>query len=245
MISAIIVDDEKANRNSLKKLIRENCPELQVIDEAGSASEAFHLIKLNNPQLVFLDIELSEQSAFDLLKKFDEVSFKIIFVTAYSHYAIKAIKFSAIDYLLKPVEASDLVIAVNKASNEINYNHQNHYKGFVENLQSVKTHKLAVPISNGLVFLSTEEIIRLEADINYTYIFSNGQKYTAAKSIKEYESLLNEHNFFRVHKSHLINLNHVKQFNRADGFFVQMSDGSSVEISRRKKDEFVEAMSLR
>ncbi len=245
MISAIIVDDEKANRNSLKKLLRENCEVVQVIDEAGSLPEAFHLIKAHSPQLVFLDIELAEQTAFDLLNKFDEVNFKIIFVTAHAHYAIKAIKFSAIDYLLKPVEASDLVISLNKAIKEINFNHQHQYKGLVENLQAGKAHKLAVPILNGLVFLSTEDIIRLEADINYTYIFSNTEKFTAAKSIKEYESLLNEYNFFRIHKSHLINLKHVKQFSRADGYFVQMSDGSNVEISRRKKDEFVEAMSLR
>ncbi len=245
MISAIIVDDEKANRSSLKKLLRENCPMIQVIDEAGSTSEAFHLIRLNSPQLVFLDIELSERSAFDLLNMFDEVNFKIIFVTAHSHYAIKAIKFSAIDFLLKPVEASDLIASTKKAIREINYNHQVQYKGLVENMQSEKVHKLAVPIQNGLVFLSTDEIIRLEADVNYTYIFSLSEKYTAAKGIKDYEQLLNDYNFFRIHKSHLINLKHVKQFSRTDGYFVQMSDGSNVEISRRKKDEFVEAMSLR
>ncbi len=245
MISAIIVDDEKANRNSLKKLLRENCPTIQIDDEAGSLPEAYQLIKNNSPQIVFLDIELSDQSAFDLLSKFDEVKFKIIFVTAHSHYAIKAIKFSAIDYLLKPVEASDLIDAVTKAISEINFNHQNQYRGFVENLKTGKSHKLAVPIQNGLLFLSTEDIIRLEADINYTYIYSNGEKYTASKNIKEYESLLNDHHFFRIHKSHLINLKHVKQFSRVDGYFVQMSDGSNVEISRRKKDEFVEAMTLR
>lgn len=244
MITALIVDDEVANRNSLRKLLKQHCPTLHLLGEAGTLNEAYELIVHHSPQLVFLDIELEKETAFDLLKKLDEVNFKVIFVTAHSEYAIKAFKFSAIDYLLKPVVDSDLIVAVNKAVNEINFNHQLYSKGLLENLNATNGQKLAIPIANGLIFLSPDEVIRLEADVNYTYIFSNGQKFTAARTIKDYELILNEHHFFRIHKSHLINLKHVKQFSRVDGYFVEMSDGSVVEISRRKKDEFVAAMSL-
>ena len=181
-------------------------------------------------------------NGFELLEHFPDHSFEVIFVTAYDHYAIKAIKFSAVDYLLKPVDADDLMEAVRKAENEIHYNHHNHNRGLLENLEPGNSHKLAVPVKDGIVFLSPEEIIRLEADGTYTHIFSKGEKFTATKNIKEYETLLIEQHFFRSHNSHLINLNHVTRFSRVDGYFVQMSDGSVAEISRRKKEEFIEVM---
>jgi len=242
MITAFIVDDEKNNRESLKKLLIENCTTVQLLGEAASASAAIPLIKKNQPQLLFLDVEMPNESGFDLLRKLDNINFKIIFVTAHAHYAIKAIKFSAVDYLLKPVDADDLMEAVRKTENEIHYNHHNHNKGLLENLESGNNHKLAVPIKDGLVFLAPGEIIRLEADGTYTHIFSKGEKFTATKNIKEYETLLIEQHFFRSHNSHLINLKHVSRFSRVDGYFVQMSDGSVAEISRRKKEEFIEVM---
>ena len=245
MISALIVDDDKKIRESLKKLLSDNCHSVRLLDEAASVSEAIPLIKKHNPQLVMLDVEMPHATGFDLLKQLNNIDFKVIFVTAHAHYAIKAIKFSAVDFLLKPVDKNDLIEAVNKASVEINFNHHQHYQGLLKNLEPGKTQKLAVPIKNGLEFLNPEEIIRLEADVNYTYIFTDGQKYTAVKNIKEYEELLSEWYFFRSHKSHLINLKHVKRFSNDDGNFVQMSDGSIAEVSRRKKEEFIQVMSLR
>jgi two-component system, LytTR family, response regulator len=244
-MTALIVDDDKRERFSLKKLLNDNCPAVQLLEEASSVSEALPLFKKHSPQLVFLDVEMPQASGFDLLRQLDAINFKVIFVTAHSHYAIKAIKYSAVDYLLKPVHADDLVEAVKKAEQEINFNHHNHYHGLLENLVPGKTQKLAVPVKNGLEFLAPEEIIRLEADGTYTYIFSIREKFTASKNIKEYENLLVEQNFFRSHKSHLINLRHVKRFNSVEGNFVQMSDGSIAEVSRRKKEEFIELMSLR
>ena len=243
MISAIIVDDKKHNRFSLKRLLDENCPAVELLEEAGSVEEALLLFKKHDLQLVFLDIEMGDANGFDLLRRLDKINFKVIFVTAHSHYAIKAIKYSAVDYLLKPVDATDLIAAVKKAVNEINFDHNNHYRGLLENLKQ-NHKKLAVPVRNGITFLDPAEIIRLEANINYTYIFTKEQKFTTAKNIKEYENLLVERCFFRSHKSHLINLSHVKSIKNEDGYFAEMSDGSIVEISRRKKEEFILMMSL-
>jgi two-component system LytT family response regulator len=181
-------------------------------------------------------------SGFDLLRKFEKINFKIIFVTAHSHYAIKAIRFSAVDYLLKPIDTDDLIAAVKKAGEDKSTNHHAHYKGLLENLQDINIKKLAIPIKDGFAFLAPEEIIRLQADGTYTHIYTNSEKYTGTKNIKEYEQLLSDKNFFRSHNSHLINLIHVKKFSRLDGYFVQMSDSSMAEISRRKKEEFIELM---
>ncbi len=245
MISALIVDDEKNNRDSLRKLLAENCPRVKIAGEAASTTEALDFFRQHRPNLLFLDVEMPNGNGFDLLRQLNEFNFKVIFVTAHAHYALKAIKFSAIDYLLKPVDVDDLSEAVKKAEAEINFNHQLHNDRFLHNLEPGSVRKLAIPIKDGIAFLAPEDIIRLEADGSYTQIFLNGQKYTATKNIKEYESLLSEFNFFRSHNSHLINLNHVKQFNRIDGYFVQMDDGSVAEISRRKKEEFFELMSRR
>lgn len=242
MITTLLVDDEKKNRYSLHKLLIENCPDVQVLGEASSVEESFQFIRKLHPQLVFLDIEMPGQNGFDLLRQLDKIDFKVIFVTAHAHYAIRAIKFSAVDYLLKPVEASDLMLAVEKAIREMGLNHQAHYNGFINNLDAGSNHKLAVPVKDGLEFLHPNDIIRLEADGTYTHIFSNGERFTATKNIKEYEDILVEQNFFRSHKSHLINLKHVKRFSRIDGYFVQMSDGSRAEVSRRKHEEFLQMM---
>lgn len=200
------------------------------------------MIGKHHPQLVFLDIEMPRQNGFDLLRKLEKIDFKIIFVSAHAHYAITAIKFSAIDYLLKPLDAIELKMAVDKAIGEAGKNHHMHNKGLLDNIDAGINKKLAVPIKDGLVFLPLNDIIRLEADGTYTCIFVRGEKYTASKNIKEYEDILVQQYFFRSHKSHLVNLKHVEKFSRVDGYFVQMSDGSRAEVSRRKQDEFLEMM---
>ncbi len=243
MLSALIVDDEKNNRDSLKKLLNEYCPTVKVMGEASSVDDALNVLSKHRPQLLFLDVEMPNGTGFDLLRQIDKIDFKVIFVTAHAHYAIKAIKFSAVDYLLKPVDTDDLIEAVRKASEEKQVNYHLHYKGLLDNLNSSTGKKLAIPIKDGFAFLAPEDIIRLQADGTYTHIFTNCEKYTGTKNIKEYEMLLADQNFFRSHNSHLINLKHVKKFSRVDGYFVQMSDSSVVEISRRKKEEFIELMS--
>ena len=242
MITALLVDDEKRNHNSLVKLLKEYCPTVEIIGQATSVDEALQFLSKNKPQLVFLDVEMPNGTGFDLLRKVEKIDFKIIFVTAHAHYAIKAIRFSAVDYILKPIDTDDLMRAVNKVSEELSENHPAQYNALLENLNSSSTYKIAIPVKDGYAFLLPEEIIRLHADGAYTHIYTSGEKFTGTKNIKEYEQLLTEYGFFRSHNSHLINLKHVKRFSRLDGYFVHMSDNSVAEISRRKKEEFIGMM---
>ena len=242
MLSTLIIEDEKKSRELLRELLEQYCSNAEVVGEAASVKEAKELISQCHPKLVFLDVEMRDGTGFDLLKQLGKIDFKIIFVTAHAHYAIRAIKFSAIDYLLKPLDAIELKLAVDKAIGEAYNNHHMHNKGLLDNIDAGANQKLAVPIKDGLVFLPLNEIIRLEADGTYTYIFVHGEKYTASKNIKEYEDILVEKHFFRSHKSHLVNLNHVEKFSRVDGYFVLMSDGSRAEVSRRKQEEFLVMM---
>lgn len=242
-MKACIVDDEKKGRDSLQHLLEENCKDVQVVGNAESVDSAYQLINKLQPDLVFLDVEMPQGSGFELLKRFEKVNFKTIFVTAHNHYAIKAIKFAAIDYLLKPVDVDELVAAVENAKRSSGQLHLQ-YTGLFENLESNRTGKLAVPVKDGVAFVHPKDIIRLQADGSYTHIFTAGTKYTASRNIKEYEDILHELRFFRAHNSHLINLEHVRHFSRVDGYFAIMSDGSSVEVARRKKDLFLQLMNM-
>jgi two-component system LytT family response regulator len=241
MINTLLIDDEKKNRESLLKLLKEYCPSVNVIGQCDSVESALQFLQKQRPQLVFLDVEMPNGTGFDFLRLVGNIDFKIIFVTAHSHYAIKAIRFAAVDYLLKPVDTDDLIHAVAKAEQESSVNHHAQYRSLVDSLSSGTT-KLAIPVKDGFAFLAPDEIIRLQADGTYTHIYTNGEKFIGCKNIKEYEELLSDHNFFRSHNSHLINLKHVKRFSRLDGYFVHMSDNSVAEISRRKKEEFMGMM---
>ena len=242
MHSTILIDDEKKNCIILRKLLEKNCKEVEVLGSAYNVGSAIKLIREKRPELIFLDVEIEGESAFDLLRQFQPIPFKIIFVTAHLHYAIKAIKYAAVDYLLKPVETEDLIEAVKKITLEKSRDTSARNRDFLVSLNSGTVFKLAVPVKDGLVYLDPEEIIRLEADRSYTLFHTTDMKYMTSRNIKEYEIILGDEIFFRAHNSHLINLKQVKKFIRDDGFFVLMSDGSKVEISRRRKDEFLELM---
>lgn len=242
-LSALLVDDEQKNRDSLRKLLELYCPDVQVVGEADSVEGALEALERLEPELVFLDVEMPGGTGFDFLRRAGERNFRVIFVTAHSHYAIKAIRFSAIDYLLKPVDTDDLVEAVRKAMEERSQSSAPQHLHLLESLGQAGIRKLAIPIRDGIAFLAPEEIVRLEADGTYTHVYTLQGKYTGTRNIKVYEQLLSEQGFFRAHHSHLINLRHVRNFSRVDGYFVEMADGSRVEISRRKKDEFLERMS--
>jgi two-component system, LytTR family, response regulator len=239
-MKACIVDDEQKGRDSLQHLLKDNCSDVTVIGQADSVESAYQFITENKPQLVFLDVEMRQGSGFELLKRFDPVPFKTIFVTAHQHYAIKAIRFAAIDYLLKPVDVDELIAAVGNAMKD--NQHADQYHHLLENLDHPGPNKIAIPVKDGVTFIDPSEIIRLQADGTYTHIFTGADKYTACRNIKEYEELLNDQNFFRAHNSHLINLKHVKHFSRIDGYYVQMSDGSTVEVARRRKEDFLAMM---
>jgi two-component system LytT family response regulator len=242
MIKACIIDDEKKARDILQNLLEHYCKEVNIIGHSDSVENGYEFIVSNRPELVFLDVEMPRGSGFELLKKFDIVPFKTIFVTAHNHYAIKAIKFSAIDYLLKPVDVDELIIAVERVINSSTESNSQQYVNLFENLDVNKTSKIAVPVKDGVSFIDPHDIIWMQADGSYTYIFTDKDKFTATKNIKEYEDLLSDRKFFRVHNSYLINLKHVKHFSRVDGYFAIMSDGSQVEVSRRRKDQFLQLM---
>lgn len=240
---AVIVDDEKGARESLDKLLKKHCPDVAVKAKAGSADEAIKVIQQHSPELVFLDIEMPGKNAFDLLHEMGSINFDIIFTTAYDQYAIKAIRFSAIDYLLKPINSEELMKAVerfkNKRSDEGMMNEK--FKVLMNNLrQEDQPKRVAIPDGEGLTFVKVDSIIRCHSDGSYTTLyFDNGKKIVASKPIGEYEELLSGEKFFRIHRSHLINLDHIKKYMKGDGGYVVMRDGSQVEISRRKKNDFI------
>lgn len=241
---AIIIDDEKKGREILKSLIETYCKEVEIIAQASNADEGFEMIQKHEPDVVFLDVEMPSGDGFSLLERFDEITFQIIFTTAFDDYAIKAIKFHALDYLLKPIDIDELRIAVENVKKALQEENgaDNRY---MEMLQSRKenTGKLALPIKDGIVYLSISEIVRVESDGAYSIFYTDcGKKHLSSKNLGEYEEILPSFGFFRVHRSHIINVKKVKKFIRSDGNFIEMEDGSRVEIARRKKDEFLEMM---
>lgn len=234
MLKVVIVDDENKARLNLSRMMETHCDFAKVTGMAESAEAAYNLITEQKPDVVTLDIRLNSVNAFELLARFKRIYFKIIFVTAYSEYAIQAIKISASDYLLKPVDKDELKEAL----------HNVYVQKIKGGLQQEQHYKIPVPIKNGLLFLKSSEIVRLEADGSYTHIFlNNGVKHTASKNMKEFEILLEGNRFFRCHQSHLVNLDCVNGYTQTlEGNFAQLVNGTTVEVSRRKKEEFLAAM---
>jgi two-component system LytT family response regulator len=243
MIKALIVDDEEKSRITLRNLITMYCPNIEVIELCDSVNSALKVIEKQMPDLIFLDVEMPFHNGFTLLEKIKNPSFDVIFTTAYDHYAIKAIKYSALDYLLKPIDSDDLQAAVDKI--EINKsNSVSAMPNFELLLSNIKVKggnaKIAIPTFEGLQMISANEIIKCTADESYTHIsLTNNTKLTVSRILKEYEELLSDLNFFRVHNSCLINLAHVTKYIKGDGGYVVMCDGESVEVSRRKKTELL------
>lgn len=243
MIKAILIEDELRSLKLLGNLIGEYCPQVKIIGTATSVDEAFQLIQKNDPDVIFLDIEMQRETGFDLLLKFSEIPFEIIFTTAFEHYALKAIKFSALDYLLKPIDIEELKQAVSKV--ELNNHRQRvnkRFESFMHNLQNPKSelYQIALPSSEGLNILQIQDILYLKSDRQYTiFQTKSGEKIVTSKNLGEYEDLLLEYNFFRVHHSSLINLNEVKKYIRGDGGSVVMSNGDLIEVAKRKKDNFL------
>ena len=243
MINSIIIDDEPKNIRILRKILSEFCPQVNVIAEAKDAKQGLDVINYYKPSLVFLDIEMPYGNAFDLLDKLMPVNFDIIFITAFNEYALKAFKYSALDYLLKPVNIDELKIAVAKAEERSatkNLNAQ--LKNLLQNLHTKNVHlqNIALPSKNGLVFVAIEDVFRCQASGSYTYIFTreNG-KIISSKSIREYEAILPGNIFFRVHHSHIINLNEIKKYHHGRGGYVEMKDGALIDVAVRRKEEFL------
>jgi len=244
MVRCIIVDDELKNLENLKILLEDFCTNAEVAALCQNVEEGVKAIHEHHPDVVFLDIHMQRETGFDLLERIKPVDFEVVFTTAHSEYAIKAFKFSAIDYLLKPIDIDELKRAVDKVEKKLNSNISARLEQLVLNLKSSSSHKqnfkLAIPSSDGLVFVKIEDIIYCEASSNYTQIFTTGgKKYVVSRTLKEYEELLTDHNFFRIHNSFLINLNSVKKYVRGEGGYVIMDDDSSLDVSKRRKEAFL------
>jgi two-component system, LytTR family, response regulator len=248
MISSVIVDDEPANIRILKKMLADFCPNVQVIAEAKDVRQGVDIIRQTKPSLVFLDIEMPYGNAFDLLDKLMPVEFEIIFITAFNEYALKAFRYSALDYLLKPVSIQELKGAVEKAFQRIDLKITNaQLKNLLENLKKEKEglQQVALPAKDGFIFVPTDDILRCEASGAYTHVFTrNNGEILSSKSIGEYEEMLPENIFFRVHHSHLINLYEIKKYHRGRGGYVEMKDGMLIDVAVRRKDEFLAKLSL-
>ncbi|MBX2992413.1 MAG: response regulator transcription factor [Bacteroidetes bacterium] len=244
MIPAIIIDDEQSCISRLSGLLESHCADtIRLTGSADSVERGIRLIQDAQPGLVFLDVQIGEETGFDLLRRLKDVTFEVVFTTAYEKYAMQAIKFSAADYLLKPVDPDDLVHAVEKLKARMSKEETAQKLDVLfHNLRTLEgaSKKISVPTISGLEFLQVSDIIRCESDVNYTNIYVKGrQKLTVAKTLKEFEELLTDYNFFRVHNSHLINLSHIKKYNKGSGGYITMTDNSEVEVSTRRKDEFL------
>lgn len=243
-ISAVIIDDEPGNVLTLLELVKQYCPNVIVVGTAPDPLKGYELIVETAPQLVFLDIEMPYGNAFDLLDKLVPVSFEVIFVTAFNDYAIKAFKYAALDYLLKPVNINELKAAVSKVSQRLEEKNINTRIGsLLLNLRSETTvpQKIALPTIDGCSFENINDIMYLQAEGSYTYIFSKEKtKLLVSKNLKEFEDLLPAASFCRVHHSNIININFVKKYYKGRGGYVQMEDGATIEISTRKKGDFFE-----
>ena len=246
-MKAVIVDDEYMSRQTLRKLLDLYCSQVEILGEAGSADEAFLLIQKETPEVVFLDVEMPFGSGFDLLTRFSDIDFEIIFVTAFDQYALKAIKYCALDYLLKPINAEELIESVKRLEQKKRtISDKIKIETFLRNLQQSDSNKnqIVVPTSDGFEFVEINEIVRFEADGRYTRIFlTTDKKILICKNLKEFETLLDGHNFFRSHHSHLVNMKYVKSYSKSEGGFLTMRDGDLVPISRRKKEYFLKQFS--
>ena len=232
MLRAVIVDDEQSARESLAEIITKYCDSnIQLIGVADGVEKGIEIIEMLNPDIVFLDIELSPGSGFELLERVGNNSFEVIFTTAYNQYALTAIKFSALDYLLKPIDIDELRNAINKASSKKNIDRIQVLKENLKQKDS-KLNKVILPTNTGYFVELLDDIVRCEADSNYTdFYFLNGKKMTVCKTLKEYEELFEGLGFFRIHQSHLININHIKNYLKGDTPQLIMSDGKNVTIS--------------
>lgn len=242
MIKCIIVDDEQKSQESLKILLEDFCEGVEVKALCQNVTEAINALATHSPDLVFLDIHLQRETGFDLLTQAKKIDFEVVFTTAYSEYAIKAFKFSAIDYLLKPIDIEELRKAVGKVKEKHNGNIADRLDQLILNLKnpSGQNYKLALPTSDGLIFVQIESIVYCEASSNYTQIFTqDGKKHLVSRTLKEYDDLLADQNFFRIHNSYLINLNLIKKYIRGEGGYVIMSNDVSLDVSKRKKEAFL------
>jgi len=243
MIRAIIVDDEIHCLETLAWEIEENCPDMTVIAQCKTAQQAIDAIRKENPDLVFMDIEMPLMNGFEVINRLSDMDFEVIFTTAYDEFALKAIKVNALDYLLKPIDADELVKATDKIrTHREGHSTQDLLESLFESLRSKhpKFTSIALPTMEGLEFINLDEIINCESFSNYTKIFTaSGDSLMISKTLKEVERQIRGHQFFRVHNSHLVNLTHIKKYIKGKRGYLVMDNGRQIPVARSKKEEFL------
>jgi len=246
-LKTIVVDDEPNAVDFIISIITEYCPGLEVTGKAYDVPEGVKVISDKSPDLVFLDVEMPNGTGFDLLNNFPEKTFDVVFITAFNHYAIRAIKFSAVDYILKPVNINEFIESVKKVIEKRSLNSSGNNENLrilLENLKTSSPTRLAIPTADGMEYLNPKEIIRIEADRSYSWFFLTGnRKILVSRHLKEFQDILDERYFFRPHNSFLINLKYVRKYIRKDGSYIEMQDGTQIPVSRTRKDLFLAHMS--
>lgn len=243
MIRTVVIEDEEHSRNMLMEMLHEHCPQVNVVADADSVKTGLTAISEQKPELVFLDIELQSETSFEILERLPEINFELVFTTAFDHYALKAIKFCAIDYLLKPIDLNELRVAVAKAEKRMNREYLNrNLEVLLNNIKSTSqnTHRIALSTLEGLLFVNVRDIIYCESSGPYThFIFKLADKIITSKHLKEYEDLLSGYDFFRIHKSYLVNLQEIKKYIRGEGGQLIMSNGAALNVSKQRKESFL------
>lgn len=247
MIKSVLIDDEKNALEMMEWLLKTYCPQVSVVAMCTSAEEGIAAIRKHQPDVVFLDIEMPKMNGFDMLEQFDELFFNVVFCTAYDQFALKAFRYSALNYLLKPVDPDELVATVQRMEKSKTVPTKEQFELLLQNMQqSHKTtpQRIALTHNDGLIFVPTAEIIYCEAESNYTSIhLADGKKIVVSKVLKELDEALSGPDFYRVHSSFLININRIKKFVRGDGGYLVMDNDASISISRSRKQEFMELFS--
>lgn len=239
MKKAIIIEDEEMGRDYLAGLVRDYCPQVEIVAFAENITEGKAAIIAHKPDLVFLDIQMPHGSGFDLLESLEEINFHLIFTTAYDNYAVKAFEFAAVDYLLKPISPDRLIKAIERTTQRNKMSTQS-VRAFLDSYYQSPSARVSFPTEHGLDFIDVDTITRCEGESSYTRIFFiEGKPLLVSKNLKEVEQMLNGRGFFRIHHSHLINLSQVSRYIKNDGGYVIMKDGTEVQISRRKKTAFL------
>jgi two-component system LytT family response regulator len=240
MIKTVIIEDEPYSREYLETLVGDYCKNVELVGRAGDVTSGFDSIKKLKPDLVLLDIEMPDGTGFELLQKFQKVNFEVIFTTAFAEYAVQAFNYSAIHYLLKPIDPNELVLAINKAEEELRRKSiDDRIRALFHNLQrqAENTHKIVLSSGSNMYVINTREIVMCQAEKNYTRFFlEDGRDIVVSKTIKEYDGMLAGNGFYRVHRQYLVNIDHVKSFDKSDGGVIYLSCDFKVPISMRKKD---------
>jgi two-component system LytT family response regulator len=246
MITAVIIDDEAKGRMALRKKLDAFCPQVEVIGEAADGEQGMVLISSQDPQIVFLDIEMPRMGGFDMLQKLERKHFHLIFTTAYDQYAIKAIKYAAFDYLLKPIDIVELQAAIQKVEQHRGTNHTTERLEMLQQNLSGQfhMHKIAIPTMDGMLFFDIGDIIYLQAESNYSTVFFNDNtKLLTTKTLRDFEEILPTQLFFRPHHSYIINLKYIKRYLKGDGGQIELSNGHYVDVARSKKADFLKIIS--